>query len=254
MVAGTNPRLSPTGQISCSRDPASCGLRRSTVSGWRSPAHRCPCLKGCRSTRRDGVVCAGPRRLAVSMPRPAARSSCLLTGRASPRCCSTCRVCTTASPQPSPDGHRLVMAFSEQVASNPNIWTYDLERRLISRLTFGRSWDSRATLDARCANGSCSVPIARGGARNLFWTAADGSGVPEQLTRSLQPQNAEFMDEGRARASLHGDSTSPDIWTLQVDPASPPEPFLRTPYKEFAAAFSPDGRWLAYQSNDTERD
>jgi Periplasmic component of the Tol biopolymer transport system len=43
-----------------------------------------------------------------------------------------------------------------------------------------------------------------------------------------------------------------DIWALRVDFGRKPEPFLRTPYKEFAAAFSPDGRWLAYQSNDSK--
>ena len=44
------------------------------------------------------------------------------------------------------------------------------------------------------------------------------------------------------------------IWTLRVSPAHQPEPFLRAPYSVREAAFSPDGRWLAYTSRDTGQD
>jgi len=142
------------------------------------------------------------------------------------------------------------MAFSDQLASNPNIWTYDLERRLISRLTFGRSRDS-APLWTPDGQRIVFSSDRAGGTRNLFWTAADGSGVPEQLTRSLQPQHPNsWTRDGRVLAFTE----NTDIWLLRIDAGRKREPFLRTPDKEFAAAFSPDGRWLAYQANDTKRD
>jgi dipeptidyl aminopeptidase/acylaminoacyl peptidase len=42
-----------------------------------------------------------------------------------------------------------------------------------------------------------------------------------------------------------------DLWTLAVDGEGEPEAFLRTEFKERNAAFSPDGRWLAYASDET---
>ena len=251
VVAGTNPRLSPTGHLVFARPgelwAARFDRQRLAIAGAPMPV-----LDGVQvnsggmalfALARDGsLVYSAPGRSVVMSVDRAGQS-----GGGARRA-----ACVYGVPEPSPDGHRLVMAFSEQVASNPNIWTYDLERHLISRLTFGRSWDSRAlwTPDAQRIVFSSD---RGGGARNLFWTAADGSGIPEQFTRSPNGQNADSWTRDGRLLAFTENSTSPDIWTLQGNPARPPEPFLRTPYKESAAAFSPDGRWLAYQSNDAER-
>jgi eukaryotic-like serine/threonine-protein kinase len=249
LVVGTNPRLSPTGQILFARAgelwAAPFDRNRLAITG--SPM---PVLEGLQinaggmalfAMAHDGsLVHAAPGRSVVVGVDRTGRADVLL---------DVPRVYYGA-PQPSPDGRRLVMAFSDQLASNPNIWTYDLERRLISRLTFGRSRDS-APLWTPDGQRIVFSSDRAGGTRNLFWTAADGSGVPEQLTRSLQPQNPNsWTRDGRVLAFTENS----DIWALRVDFGRKPEPFLRTPYKEFAAAFSPDGRWLAYQSNDTNRD
>jgi serine/threonine-protein kinase len=249
LVVGTNPRLSPTGQILFARAgelwAAPFDRNRLAITG--SPM---PVLEGLQvnsggmalfAMAHDGsLVHAAPGRSVVVGVDRTGRADVLL---------DVPRVYYGA-PQPSPDGRRLVMAFSDQLTSNPNIWTYDLERRLISRLTFGRSWDSDPLWTPDGQRIVFSSDRA-GGTRNLFWTAADGSGVPEQLTRSLQPQNPNsWTRDGRVLAFTE----ITDIWTLRVDFSRKPEPFLRTPYKEFAATFSPDGRWLAYESNDTNRD
>ena len=249
LVLGTNPRLSPTGQI----------LFASAGELWAAPFDRnqlaitgsaMPVLEGLQvnaggmalfAMAHDGsLVHAAPGRSVVVGVDRTGRADVLLD---MPRV-------YYGAPQSSPDGRRLVMAFSDQLASNPNIWTYDLKRRLISRLTFGRSRDS-APLWTPDGQRIVFSSDRAGGTRNLFWTAADGSGVPEQLTRSLQPQNPNsWTRDGRVLAFTE----NTDIWTLRVDFGRKPEPFLRTPDKEFAAAFSPDGHWLAYQSNDTKRD
>jgi dipeptidyl aminopeptidase/acylaminoacyl peptidase len=57
------------------------------------------------------------------------------------------------------------------------------------------------------------------------------------------------MDEGRAPFT----EQTTGIWTLRIDSGRRPEPLLRS-YKEFAATLSPDGRWLAYESNDANPD
>jgi Tol biopolymer transport system component len=55
--------------------------------------------------------------------------------------------------------------------------------------------------------------------------------------------------------------TGYDLWTLPLDTSDPdrpkpgkPEPFLRTPADETAPRFSPDGRWIAYRSNESGSD
>ena len=251
VVAGTNPRLSPTGHLVFAR-PGELWAARFDRQRLAIAGAPLPVLDGVQvnsggmalfALARDGsLVYSAPGRSVVMSVDRAGQSEVVLD----------VPHVYYGVPEPSPDGHRLVMAFSEQVASNPNIWTYDLERHLISRLTFGRSWDSRAlwTPDAQRIVFSSD---RGGGARNLFWTAADGSGIPEQFTRSPNGQNADSWTRDGRLLAFTENSTSPDIWILQGDPARPPEPFLRTPYKESAAAFSPDGRWLAYQSNDAER-
>ncbi len=252
LVAGTNPRLSPTGHVVFARPgelwAAPFDRNRLAITG--SPI---PVFEGVQvnsggmalfAVASDGsLVHAAPGRSVVVAIDRTGRADVLL---------DVPRV-YYGVPQPSPEGHRLAMAFSDHLASNPAIWTYDLERRLSSRLTFGRSWDSAPLWTPNGQRIVFSSDRA-GGAPNLFWTAADGSGVPEQLTRSPNPQNANsWSRDGRILAFTENDR-APDIWTLRVDPAQKPEPFLRTPYKEFAAAFSPDGRWLAYESNDADRD
>jgi Tol biopolymer transport system component len=144
------------------------------------------------ATARDGtLVHAAPGRSVVVAVDRTGRSDVLLDA---PRVYDSV-------PQPSPDGRRLVMAFSDSLTSNPNIWIYDLEHRLISRLTFGKSRDAHP-LWAPDSRRIVFSSDRAGGAPNLFWTAADGSGVPEQLTRSLQPQNASsWTRDGRPSPS-----------------------------------------------------
>ena len=157
-------------------------------------------------------------------------------------------------PRPSPDGRRLAMAFSDQLSSNSAIWIYDLDRRSISRLTFGKSRDFGPvwTSDGHRIVFSSG---RGGGAPNLYWTAADGSGVPERLTSSPNPQQASSCSKRQPILAFSQTGGTGGLWTLRLDAAQQAAPFLpKTGFKEFAAAISPDGRWLAYESNEAGRD
>jgi serine/threonine-protein kinase len=153
-------------------------------------------------------------------------------------------------PQPSPDGHRLALAFSDRVGDNPAIWIYDLEHRLMRRLTFGSSWDANPVWTA---DGQRIVFTSNrtGDEYNLFWTAADFSGGVEPLmsgppdqTRTTAHGQLNISADGRVLAFQHLGG----IWTLGINPARRPEPFQT---KASQAAFSPDGRWLAYESSES---
>ena len=252
LVAGMSPRLSPTGHLLFGRPgelwAVSFDRKQLAITGSPSPVLEALHVNSgglaLYAMARDGsLVHATPGRSVVVMIDRAGRVDVLL---------DVPRV-YYGVPQPSPDGRRLAMVFSERFATNPAIWTYDLERHQAMRLTFGSHWDATPRWTP---NGQRIVfsSTRAGAAGNLFWTAADGSGIPEQLTGSPHGQVADsWRSDGRTLA-FHEIDAAFSIWTLGVDPPHQPEPFLRTPDNASEAAFSPDGRWLAYAStNDTDR-
>jgi dipeptidyl aminopeptidase/acylaminoacyl peptidase len=94
------------------------------------------------------------------------------------------------------------------------------------------------------------------GSLNLRWMAADGSGAGDRLTTSENAQlPGSWSPDGRVLAFSEQDPTTGwDIWTLRSDGDKKVQPFLQTPLDEGGALFSPDGRWLAYVSNESGRD
>jgi Tol biopolymer transport system component len=93
------------------------------------------------------------------------------------------------------------------------------------------------------------------GSLNLLWMPADGSGLAERLTTSEYMQSpGSWSPDGQVLAFSEQDSTSGwDIWVLKHEGDRRPHPFLQTPFNEGAPMFSPDGRWLAYQSDESGR-
>jgi Tol biopolymer transport system component len=98
------------------------------------------------------------------------------------------------------------------------------------------------------------------GVPNLYWKRADGEGEEIRLTQSRNRQfPSSFSPDGKRLLFYErGPETNNDIWTLPLsDPASDdpkpsnPEPLLRTPFNEKWPTVSPDGRWLAYTSDES---
>ncbi len=92
----------------------------------------------------------------------------------------------------------------------------------------------------------------------LWWVRADGAGKPQRLlegNNSFFPYS--FTPDGKRLAGSQLDSGLPDLWTVTIEGdanglrGGKPELFLSTPFVEAGPAFSPDGRWLAYQSNES---
>jgi serine/threonine-protein kinase len=88
---------------------------------------------------------------------------------------------------------------------------------------------------------------------------SDGSGKPQPLTQSKNTQNPwSFAPDGKRLAFQEQDSkTSYDLWTVPLESdgagmrAGKPEVLLQTPADERDPSFSPDGRWLAYISDES---
>jgi Tol biopolymer transport system component/predicted Ser/Thr protein kinase len=153
-------------------------------------------------------------------------------------------------PRLSADGKRLALNVSE--GSNQDLWVYELQRDHQRQLTFGLS----TLLPIWSPDGRYIVFQGPGG---MFWTRADGVGKPQALTQSKDLQFPySFTHDGKrlAYADLNP-ATGYDIWTVPIDSGSAglragdPQPFLQTPSDEQHPSFSPDGRWMAYASNDS---
>ncbi len=157
----------------------------------------------------------------------------------------------------SPDGKRL--AF--ELAAGPvqaDIWVKDLERGTVSRLTHlaGRSNVPLWTPDGRGIVFHTAFHQASG----IYWVRADGMGEPQLLMGANGKPSfpSSISPDGKRLAyTQYGTDIRLEIWTAPIEGDSDhprlgkPEAFLRTSFSEHYPVFSPDGRWLAYASNES---
>jgi serine/threonine-protein kinase len=94
---------------------------------------------------------------------------------------------------------------------------------------------------------------ARDGVGSLFWQAADGTGSPERLTESpnYQRPSAVLPDGMRVLFWEAPRKTATDVMMLTLDKDRRVRPLIQGPLVDRNAEVSPDGRWLAYESNDS---
>ena len=150
----------------------------------------------------------------------------------------------------APDGQHLAVEIKE---ANRDIWLVDMERDTQTRLTFEAEnafpiW----TADSKKIIFSSN----RGGQFNLYATPADGSGTIERLTTSDAWQVPfSCAPDNRLLTFFQLSSETPggDIWLLPLEGERKPRPFRQTTFDEIGGIFSPDGRWLAYKSNESGR-
>jgi Tol biopolymer transport system component len=154
------------------------------------------------------------------------------------------------NPSLSPDGQRLAVDVTE--GSGTDIWVYDWQRDTMTRLTFtGRINRPVWSPDGRYI-------AFRLGAEGLSVIRSDGSGKPQPLTQSKNLQVPwSFSPDGKRLAFMESGAGGFDLWTVPLESdsaglrAGKPEVFLQTPANEEFPSFSPDGRWMAYASDES---
>ena len=157
----------------------------------------------------------------------------------------------------SPDGTRLAVAVDDP--DNRDLWIYDLTRGTSTRLTFDPSPDGDPiwTPDGR----RVAFRSGRDGG-GLFWKAADGTGEVEVLGKSPYPYRQfpqAFSPDGTALVFRSNQETSrvigmvprQDLGMLSLEGARTSTLLLHDEFNERNAALSPDGRWMAYQSDES---
>jgi serine/threonine-protein kinase len=152
-------------------------------------------------------------------------------------------------PAISPDGRQIAVNIQGQTE---DIWIYDIGRGTLTRLTFEGNNQRHVWMpDGR----RIVFASSRLGTRGLFWKLADGTGTEEQITNDKLFQSVSSIspDGKLAILSLNPTEGENDIGTIELQGDRKISVFLKGPFDEGVATLSPDGRWLAYLSDESGR-
>jgi Tol biopolymer transport system component len=155
----------------------------------------------------------------------------------------------------SPDGTRVLYRRSAPNLSDSDLWLLDLARDVSTRFTFGpRSVD----VAAWSPDGNEIIFSAnRNGVFDLYRKPANSARDEEALMKSDKNKYPwSWSKDGRFllyTESLPSATSNEDVWVLPMQGGGKPFPFAATRFQETEPAFSPDGKWVAYTSNETGR-
>jgi serine/threonine-protein kinase len=160
-------------------------------------------------------------------------------------------------PRLSPDGGRVAVEIQDPRTRRADVWVYDLARGAASRITF----ENTNLMPLWTADGKRLIYSSGRGAPDmaLLSASADSSSPPAVLLAenafpdSISPDGKLAILRGGRGAGGNGNTVR--VLSLAGAPsaAARPQLFLDTPFTKLNTQFSPEGRWVAYQSNDTGR-
>jgi len=145
------------------------------------------------------------------------------------------------------------------LSSPPDIWVLDISRDVSSRLTFDPGMDN---LPIWSPDGlRVLFPSNRNGTFDLYSKAASGAGQEQVLVKMGTPTGwaTDWSRDGKfILYQMPGAKTGQDLWIAPQSPeqaggAQKPFPYLQTQFDEQDGAFSADGHWVAYVSNESGR-
>jgi len=154
------------------------------------------------------------------------------------------------TPRVSPDGTRIAMHALDQ---DSDIWVLDTKSEALTRLTFDKAADMSPvwTKDGR----RVAYVSAKDGAPNLFWKPADGTGQSEPLLAQPPSSSGALIANGATpdgKALIFSVGVPSNIMTLPFEGDRQPRALIAQPsFAERSGDVSPDGRWIAYQSDES---
>jgi len=158
------------------------------------------------------------------------------------------------NPSLSPDGKRL--AVQRTIQQNVDVWVLDLGRNVLTRQTFDPGIDA--------------MPLWSPDGNQIIFTSLRSSGGAAQLSvrhvDTAADEELRLPTDGGSRIAsdwspdgrfvlykefdeVAGGST--DLWVIPMDPRGTPVRVTQSPYNERDGQFSPDGKWIAYESDES---
>jgi Tol biopolymer transport system component/predicted Ser/Thr protein kinase len=144
----------------------------------------------------------------------------------------------------SPDAKFVIASLMDSLKGSTDLYSADLARgskTLIARRPAGGLLSGIWSPDGR--------EIAYDTPQGLFKVGLNGVGSPARLGESAMPTS--WSRDGRFLLSIQGDGTKSEISVLPLTGNAKPYLYLQSHANMFGAQFSPDGRWIAYQSNES---
>jgi serine/threonine-protein kinase len=154
----------------------------------------------------------------------------------------------------SPDGKKIAVTSADE---ENDIWTFDLANEALTRVTSGPAyeWGPVWTSDGKYLFFSSSPVVpAYGVHSDVYRKASDGTGTTEALTERLGGGDPRSLaPDGRSLVYMgFSPQGAAELFLLPLDPKGPPRGlFPDVKFYEYNAGISPDGRWLAYDSNES---
>lgn len=159
-------------------------------------------------------------------------------------------------PRLSPDGKELAAVISRVPATQANIWVFDLAKGTARRVTFGSS--EPLTVIWSPDGKTLAFSAYRAGSTQVYEKPVNGTGATQLLFKDGAPNKhpISWSSDGRyitiERVDPQG-KTGWDVWILPLFGDRKPFPFLNGAANEYDTSFSPDGKWVAYVSDETGR-
>ncbi len=152
------------------------------------------------------------------------------------------------APRISPDGRDVAVTVRNPDA---DIWIYSIARGTLRRMSFAPGEDE---VPAWSPDGK-RLAYASNSRRQLSWLPVDGSTGEERLAPvDSHVHIGSWSYDGKLLVfESFGKTTNREIWILPMEGERKPYPYLSSNFDIRAPALSPDGHWLAYQSNESGR-
>jgi eukaryotic-like serine/threonine-protein kinase len=152
----------------------------------------------------------------------------------------------------SPDGSTGAVEQLDN-AGTEDIWLHDLPRNTLSRFTFGPGFNLAPVWSP---DSSRIVYYSSTSTEVSYIKAGSGAGKEELLDYFPGAWHfiSDWSHDGRYLvATVFDAKISPDIWLIPQFGGQKPFAYINSPYQESGARVSPDGRWIAYLSDETKR-